>query len=114
VPVMQLDVQQDQLLPQGAVTETAPIWITLTLHSPITLSEPTATLTDPVGLPLSITLNTSEFLDPIVDYQWSFTAAITGWHTVSVSATEFTQPLTRSILAASARVYLPVFVRLTP
>ena len=114
VPVMQLDVQQDQLLPQGAVTETAPIWIALTLHSPITLSEPTATLIDPVGLPLSITLNYSEFLDPIVDYQWAFTAAITGWHTVSVSATEFTQPLTRSILAASARVYLPVFVRLTP
>jgi hypothetical protein len=111
VPIIPTDVQQDQLLPQGEVTGTAPVWITLTLHSPITLSEPTATLTDPLGLPLSITLNYSEFLDPIVNYHWSFTTAITGWHTVSLSTTEFTQPLTRSILAANARVYLPVSAR---
>ena len=111
VPVIPLTIQQDQLLPTGEVTDTQPVWITLTLHSPITLSEPTATLTDPLGLPLSITLNTSEFLDLIIDYQWSFTTAITGWHTVSLSATEFTQPLTRSILAANTHVYLPIIVR---
>ncbi|MBP7687701.1 MAG: hypothetical protein KA765_07330 [Thermoflexales bacterium] len=111
VPVIPLTIQQDQLLLTGEVTDTQPVWITLTLHSPITLSEPTATLTDPLGLPLSITLNFSEFLDPIIDYQWSFTTAITGWHTVSLSATEFTQPLTRSILAANARVYLPISMR---
>jgi hypothetical protein len=111
VPVIQSEVKQDQLLPSGEVTDTQPVWITLTLHSPITLSEPTAVLTDPLGLPLSITLNTSEFLDPIVNYQWSFTTVLTGLHTVVLSATEFTQPYTRSILAAVARVYLPIVTR---
>lgn len=111
VPGMQLDVQQDQLLPQGAVTESTPVWITLTLHSPITLSEPTATLTDPPGLPLSLTLNYNEFLDPIVNYRWSFTTVLTGWHTFNLSATEFTQPYIRSILAANARIYLPIMAR---
>ncbi|MBI5564976.1 MAG: hypothetical protein HY870_08780 [Chloroflexi bacterium] len=111
VPVISSTVWQEQLLPVGEMTETQPVWITLTLHSPITLSEPTATFTDPLGLPLSITLNYSEFLDPVVNYRWSFTTALTGWHTVSLSATEFTQPFIRSILAVNTRVYLPVLAR---
>jgi hypothetical protein len=111
VPVIGSTVEQDQLLPSGEVTETQPVWITLTLHSPITLSEPTATLTDPLGLPLSITLNYSEFLEPIVNYHWSFTTGLTGWHTLNLSAPEFTQPYTRSILAVNTYVFLPVLMR---
>jgi hypothetical protein len=46
-----------------------------------------------------------------VDYRWSFTTVLTGWHTISLSATEFTQPYIRSILAATARIYLPIITR---
>lgn len=111
VPVIDSALQQDQLLPSGSGTLTEPVWLTLTLRSPITLSAPTATLTDPLGRPLSITLHDREVLTPIVNYHWSFTTAIAGWHTVNLSATEFTQPFSRSIFAASARVYLPVAAR---
>jgi hypothetical protein len=111
VPVIYSEIQQDRLLPHGEFTATEPVWITLTLRAPMTLSVPTATLTNPFGVPLSITLNDSEFLDLGVNYHWSFTTAIAGLHTINISATEFTQPFTRSILAATARVYLPATVR---
>ncbi len=111
VPVIPATVRQDQLLPTGEVTDTPPVWITLTLHSPVTLSEPTAVLTNPLGGPLSITLNTTELLDSGVDYQWAFTTVITGWHTVSLSATEFTHPYPRLIFVANTRVFLPIVLR---
>jgi hypothetical protein len=111
VPVLYSEIQQHRLLPHGESTLIEPVWITLTLRSPITLSAPTVTLTDSLGAPLSITLKDSEFLNPGVNYRWSFATALAGLHTINISATEFTQPFSRSILVAAARVYLPVAVR---
>ena len=111
VPVIRSSIQQDRLFPADAMTLTEPIEITFTLYSPVTLTEPSAVLTDPLGLPLTSTLLGADALTPTLDYQWLFTPTLTGTHTLEISATEFTQPFTRSILVASARVYLPIISR---
>jgi hypothetical protein len=108
VPVIRSTAQQDRLFPTETLTLTDPIEITFTLYSPITLTEPSAVLTDPLGMPLTITLLQTDTLTSTLDYQWLFTPTLTGTHALEISATEFTQPLTRSILVASARVYLPI------
>ncbi len=111
VPQVQSAFRQDRLFPLDAITLTEPIEITFTLYSPITLTEPTATLTDPLGLPLTVTLLGFETVTPTFNYQWLFTPTLTGTHTLAVSATEFTQPLIQSTVAAANRLYLPLILR---
>ncbi len=63
VPVIRSTIQQDRLFPTDALTLTEPIEITFTLYSPMTLTEPSAVLTNPLGMPLTITLLTDRYIN---------------------------------------------------
>jgi hypothetical protein len=81
------------------------------VFSPISLTNVTTTLTDPLGVSLPITLVATDYVTPTYDFQWQFTPIVTGVHTLSLNADEFTQLLVRAILAASERLYLPIVLR---
>ncbi len=84
---------------------------TFTVFSPISLTNVTTTLTEPLGVSLPITLVAANYLMPAYNFQWQFAPIMTGVHTLSLNADEFTQPLIRAILAASERLYLPIVLR---
>ena len=116
MPIVQtIDVQslrtqylQDILLPHDGLTPTSPALITFTMFSPVSLTNVTTVLTDPLGARQPITLVASEYVTPTYNFQWQFAPIMTGWHTLSLNADQFTQPLVRSVLAASDRIYLPI------
>ncbi len=85
--------------------------ITFTVFSPISLTNVTTTLTDPLGVSLPITLAAADTITPAYNFQWQFAPSVTGVHRLSLNADEFTQPLIRAILAASERLYLPIVLR---
>ncbi len=85
--------------------------ITFTVFSPISLTNVTTTLTDPLGVSLPITLVAADAITPAYNFQWQFAPSVTGVNRLSLNADEFTQPLIRAILAASERLYLPIVLR---
>jgi len=42
---------------------------------------------------------------------WQFTARVSGWHTVTLNAAEFSQPFMRQVLVVATRIYLPIVLR---
>ena len=113
-PLLQpIDVQplastyyQDRLLAPGS----SPL-ITFTLYSPVSLTNLTGVITDPLGVTLPLTLTSSSFISPTFVWQWQFAPMITGTHTLRLTADQFTQPWLQSILVASDRVYLPLILQ---
>jgi hypothetical protein len=116
MPIVQtIDVQplrtqyvQDVLLPHDGLTPTQPVLITFTAFSPVSLTNVTMVLTDPLEAQQPITLVAVEYFTPTYNFQWQFAPIMTGWHMLSLNADQFTQPLVRSVLAASDRIYLPI------
>jgi hypothetical protein len=113
--IQEMDVQslgthyvQDALLPRDGMTPTEPVLITFTMFAPISLTNVTSILTDPWGAQRPITFVSADYFTPTYNYQWQFAPIITGWHTLSLNADQFMQPLIRSVLAASERIYLPI------
>ncbi len=98
--------EQDRLL---VPSDTASI--TYWLSTPISVSNLSAWVTDPLGLPLTSTLLSSDFAGDGYDFAWQFSTGIAGWHTVTLNAAEFMSPLVRYALVAAARVYLPIVLR---
>lgn len=111
IPALRTAYVQDYLLPRDSLTPTNPVLITFTVFSLISLTNVTTTLTDPLGVSLPITLVATDYVTPTYDFQWQFTPIVTGVHTLSLNADEFTQLLVRAILAASERLYLPIVLR---
>jgi hypothetical protein len=103
VQPLTLTYYQDQLLVSGS----SPL-ITFTLYSPISLTNLTEVITDPLGATLPATLTSSSFVSPTYVWQWQFAPTITGTHALRLTADQFTQPWLQSILVASNRVYLPL------
>jgi hypothetical protein len=87
------------------------VLITSALASPITLTNLSSLVTDPVGLPLTTTLVSSDFNGDGYDYVWQFTAEAGGVHTVTLNAEDFITPFVRRVLAATSRIYLPIVLR---
>ncbi|HEY4721563.1 MAG TPA: hypothetical protein VII92_06925, partial [Anaerolineae bacterium] len=111
--LQQIDVQplasayyQDRLLTPGS----SPL-ITFTLYSPVSLTTFTTVMTDSLGMTLPMTLTSSSFISPTFAWQWQLAPAITGTHTLHLTADQFTQPWLQSILVASDRVYLPLILQ---
>ncbi len=111
VKSLRVDVEQDRLLPPGSVLLTDSVSITLTLHSPVSLTNVTAVLTNPLGAQAPITLVSAGFVDPTYAFRWRFAPVSAGLHTLHLAASEFTQPLIQAVLAATARVYLPTLAK---
>jgi hypothetical protein len=101
--------QQDQLLSSRVPSDSA--LITYVLASPITLTHLTSLITDPLGLPLTAAVVSSDFVGDGYNFVWYFTAEAGGWHTVTLHADEFMSPFVRHVLAATARIYLPIVWR---
>jgi hypothetical protein len=101
--------QQDQLLSSRVPSDSA--LITYVLASPITLTHLTSLITDPLGLPLTAAVVSSDFVGDGYNFVWYFTAEAGGWHTVTLHADEFMSPFVRRVLAATARIYLPIVWR---
>ena len=106
VPALPFSYQQEQLLSPG---ESVPI--TFMLASPITLTNLSAWVTDALGLPLTATLLSADFVGDDYNFVWNFATATNGVHTVTLNAAEFMSPLVRFVLAATTRVYLPLVLR---
>ncbi len=111
VQSLRTDYVQDRLLPRDGMTATEPTLITFTLHSPFSLTNVTSILTDPIGLPATMTFLSTAYITPEYHFNWLFTPTIAGLHTIEISASEFTQLLIRSIIAATDRLHLPIALR---
>jgi hypothetical protein len=81
------------------------------LSSPITLTNLSAWITNPLGLPLSTTRVSSDFAGDGYNFAWNFATETSGVHTVTLNADEFMSPFARFVLAATARIYLPLIFR---
>jgi hypothetical protein len=106
VPALPFYYEQERLLSTEETT-----LITLSLSSPITLSNLTAAVVDVQNTPLSTTLVYSNFETDRYDVDWQFTAEAPGVYTVTLNAAEFMAPFLQPIVAASARVYMPLVWR---
>jgi hypothetical protein len=106
VRTLPFSYRQDQLLSLGDSTP-----ITFTLSSPITLTNLSALISDPLGLPLTATLVSSGFEGDGYNFLWQFAAKASGVHTVTLNADEFMLPFVRRVLAATSRIYLPIVLR---
>jgi hypothetical protein len=97
---------QDRLLvPSDSVL------ITYVLASPIALTDLSSLITDPLGLSLTATLVSSDFVGDGYNFVWRFATRASGLHTVRLHADEFMSPFVRRGLAATARIYLPIVLR---
>jgi hypothetical protein len=105
-PPLPFHYWQDRLL---VPSDTAVI--TCVLSSPITLTNLSALITNPTGLPLTTTLVSSDFVGDGYNFVWQFTAEASGLHTITVTAAEFIAPFVRRVVAATARIYLPLIFR---
>jgi hypothetical protein len=106
VPALPFHYEQERLLLTGATT-----LITFGLSSPITLTDLTADVVDAQNASLSTTLVYSKFQAERYDVDWQFTAETPGVYTVTLNAAEFMDPFLQRIVAASARVCLPLVLR---
>ena len=102
---------QDQLLPPDGVTLTEPVFITYLLSSPITLTNLTTIVTDPIGSAVMITPTGSSVVTEGYEFWGDFAPELAGLYTITFNADEFTQPYERLILAATQHVYLPLLTR---
>ncbi|HTP09785.1 MAG TPA: hypothetical protein VMP08_16125 [Anaerolineae bacterium] len=109
VQTLPFDYQQDHLLSSSVPSASA--LITYMLSSPITLTNLSALVSDPAGLPLTSTLVSSDFSAGWYNFAWQFTAEASSWHTVTLNAGEFMSPFVRRVLVATSRVYLPSVLR---
>jgi hypothetical protein len=100
VPVLPYSYIQDQLPP--------PANITFTLYSPISLTNITTVLTDPLDLLTSITFVGSNYISPTYTFQWTFAPSVTGNHTLDLFTDQFVQHWQIPIFAASDQVFLPI------
>jgi hypothetical protein len=100
VPILPYSYRQDQIPP--------PANITFTLYSPISLTNITQVLTDPLGSPTSIAFAGSNDISPTYAFQWTFAPMMTGVHTLDLFADQFVQHWQIPIMAASSQVFLPI------
>jgi hypothetical protein len=106
VPALPFRYWQDRLLVPGDMT-----LLTYALSSPVTLTNLSSAITDPLGLPLTATLVSSDFAGDGYNFVWQFSTGASGLHTVTLHADEFMSPLVRFVLAATSRIYLPLVLR---
>jgi|GEM_PF-5829012 len=97
---------QDRLLVPSDTT-----LITYVLAAPITLTNLSALVNDPIGWPLTSTLVSADFNGSDYNFVWNFTTGSSGLHTVTLNANEFMSPFVRQVLVAVARIYLPIVLR---
>ncbi len=109
VQTLPFNYEQDHLLSSTAISDAASI--TLLLSSPITLTDLSSSVSDPLGAPLTTTWVTSDFDLERYRVTWQFTAESSGWHTVTLNAAEFMQPFVQPVLVAASRIYLPMVLR---
>jgi hypothetical protein len=98
--------EQDHVLSSGTLS--AATSITAVLSAPLTLTNLAASVADPQNGLLTTTLVSSAFNAGWYNFAWQFTAAASGWHTITFNADDFTQPYARRVLVAATRSYLPV------
>jgi hypothetical protein len=104
-------VQQDQLLPTDGAVLSESVVITFDLYTPISLTNATALLADPVGAPQAITLTAIDYLNPTYTFEWQFAPITSGLHSLELAADEFARPWDISILVLASRIYLPIVVK---
>jgi hypothetical protein len=104
VQTLPFSYQQDQLLTDTTL-------ITYALSSPIMLTDLRAQVNDAQNQALSTTWVLSDFTAGRYLAVGTFDAKSSGWHTVTLAATEFTQPFVQRVLVIAARVHLPVVLR---
>ncbi len=109
VQTLPFNYEQDHLLSSAALSDST--LITVLLSSPITLTDLSSSVSDPVGTPLTTTLVSSSFDLERYHFAWQFTTESSGWHTVTLSADEFMQPFVQRVLVFASRVYLPIVLR---
>lgn len=109
VQTLLFDYQQDQLLLSSVPSDTA--LITYVLASPITLTNLSSLVNDPVGASLTTTLVSSDFNAGWYNYVWHFTTGASGLHTVTLNADDFFTPFVRRVLVAVAWIYLPIILK---
>ena len=103
------DYQQDHVLSSIVPSDTT--LITYVLSSPVTLTNLSSLVTDPVGASLTTTLASSDFTAGWYNFVWRFTAETSGVHTVTLNADEFMASFVRRVLVAASRIYLPIVLR---
>ncbi len=111
VPNLPFYYWQDRLLPAAGEPITEPAYITYTLGSPLALTNLTTAVSDPVGNSVVVTAAGEDFSGDWHWYHWGFAPQLTGLHTVTLRADEFTQPDEQLVIVASHRVYLPLVMR---
>lgn len=106
---------QNRLMPRDPISSTEmitePVVISLTLHTPRVVAEPTAALVDPLGEPLTITFVSAVTTTSGLDYGWIFTPVLTGAHTIVLGSLDFIKPYTLTAVAATDWVFLPIVAR---
>jgi hypothetical protein len=103
VQTLPFSYEQDHLLSSATLSDST--LITVLLSSPITLTDLSSIVSDPVGTPLTTTLVLSNFDLGRYHVAWQFTTESSGWHTVTLSAAEFMQPFVQRVLVFVSRVY---------
>ncbi|CAG0936458.1 hypothetical protein TFLX_05331 [Thermoflexales bacterium] len=109
VQTLPFNYEQDHLLSSAVLSDST--LITYRLSSPLTLTNLSSIVSNPVGLPLTTTLVLSNFELGRYHYVWQFTAETSSWQTVTLSAAEFMQPFVQRVLVFTARLYLPIVLR---
>jgi hypothetical protein len=106
VPALPFRYWQDRMLTPGDTT-----LITFVLSSPVTLTNLSSAIADPVGLPLTATLMSADFVGDGYNFVWQFSTEARGLHTVTLNAEDFITPFTRFMVAATSRIYLPITLK---